>query len=331
MKTHPFSRRMFLRGVGVTMALPWLESLPVWGDEAGAGRKPGSQAPVRLAVPVLGQRLSQQGVVGKGRRKADGARPGARAADRLPREAALHPRALQRGGSEGKHPQLTDRQPAFRGAACLRRRNSLGHQHRSVRGSAPRADRPRSPSLVLGCERSNPVGSTRTIRCFTARTSHGALRPLRRRWNCIRPSPSTGCSRTKSNAATRACSTRCSPRRIGLRRNISATDQRKLDEYLDSVREVEQRIEQAGKKGELQGWRPTLDQPDMPRPPDGIPQDIAEHMRLMCDILVLGFQTDTTRVCTLKLNNDHSYLRFPHLNVDYMITTSCRTATMPTG
>ncbi len=42
-------------------------------------------------------------------------------------------------------------------------------------------------------------------------------------------------------------------------------------------------------------------------------------MRLMCDILVLGFQTDTTRICTLKLNNDHSSLRFPNLNVDYMI------------
>ena len=39
----------------------------------------------------------------------------------------------------------------------------------------------------------------------------------------------------------------------------------------------------------------------------------------MCDILVLAFQTDTTRVCTLKLNNDHSSLRFPHLGVDYMI------------
>ena len=57
----------------------------------------------------------------------------------------------------------------------------------------------------------------------------------------------------------------------------------------------------------------------MARPADGIPQDIAEHMRLMCDILVLGFQTDTTRICTLKLNNDHSSLRFPNLGVDYMI------------
>jgi hypothetical protein len=49
-------------------------------------------------------------------------------------------------------------------------------------------------------------------------------------------------------------------------------------------------------------------------------------MRLMCDILVLAFQTDTTRVCTLKLNNDHSSLRFPNLpserpnqRIDYMI------------
>ena len=65
----------------------------------------------------------------------------------------------------------------------------------------------------------------------------------------------------------------------------------------------------------------------MDRPADGIPQDIAEHMRLMCDILVLGFQTDTTRITTLKLNNDHSALRFPNLSsseqaghgIDYMI------------
>jgi hypothetical protein len=104
-----------------------------------------------------------------------------------------------------------------------------------------------------------------------------------------------------------------------LRRRISKSDQRKLDEYLDSVRDVEQRIEQAGKKEELQGWRPALDKPDVPRPPEGIPQNIADHMRLMCDILVLGFQTDTTRITTLKLNNDHSSLRFPHLGVDYMI------------
>jgi hypothetical protein len=105
----------------------------------------------------------------------------------------------------------------------------------------------------------------------------------------------------------------------GLRNTVSKEDQRRLDEYLSSVREVEQRIDQAGKSRRLQGWRPTLTKPDMKRPAAGIPQDIDQHMRLMADILVLAFRTDTTRVCTLKLNNDHSSLRFPHLKVDYMI------------
>ena len=59
---------------------------------------------------------------------------------------------------------------------------------------------------------------------------------------------------------------------------LTEADRRKLDEYLDSVRDVEQRIANAGQRGELQGWKPTLATPDMPRPPNGIPQDIAEHM-----------------------------------------------------
>jgi hypothetical protein len=103
------------------------------------------------------------------------------------------------------------------------------------------------------------------------------------------------------------------------KRGVSKSDRRRLDEYLSSVREVEERIAEAGKAGKVEGWRPTLTKPDMKRPEDGIPQDIDRHMRLMCDILVLAFRTDTTRVCTLKLNNDHSSLRFPHLKVDYMI------------
>jgi hypothetical protein len=100
---------------------------------------------------------------------------------------------------------------------------------------------------------------------------------------------------------------------------VSHSDRRKLDEYLASVREVEQRIANSGKEGRVEGWRPTLEQPNIDRPADGVPQDIAEHMRLMCDLLVLAFQTDTTRICTLKLNNDHSAQRFPNLGIDYMI------------
>ena len=53
MTTHHFSRRTLLRGLGVSMALPWLESLPVWGDEPAKNTK-SSEAPVRLAVLFSG-------------------------------------------------------------------------------------------------------------------------------------------------------------------------------------------------------------------------------------------------------------------------------------
>ena len=59
------------------------------------------------------------------------------------------------------------------------------------------------------------------------------------------------------------------------RGQVSSSDRRKLDEYLTSVREIEQRIGRAAQKGELQGWRPVLDKPNMQRPADGVPQD--EH------------------------------------------------------
>src|SRR5947199_2212457 len=54
MTTHQFSRRTFLRGVGVTLALPWMESLTVWGDSPPEGVKKASEAPVRLAVLFSG-------------------------------------------------------------------------------------------------------------------------------------------------------------------------------------------------------------------------------------------------------------------------------------
>src|SRR5205814_5722422 len=53
MTSHHISRRTMLRGLGVTMALPWLESLRVWGDEPAASQK-SSDAPVRLAVLFSG-------------------------------------------------------------------------------------------------------------------------------------------------------------------------------------------------------------------------------------------------------------------------------------
>lgn len=174
------------------------------------------------------------------------------------------------------------------------------------------------PSLVLGCEKSNPSVHKNYSMIYSSHISWSSpttptpleLYPALAFDRLFKDEVQKGDKSVLDAVLADA---------KDFRRKISASDQKKLDEYLNSVREVEQRIESAGKQGELQGWRPTLEKPNIDRPADGIPQNIADHMRLMCDILVLGFQTDTTRVTTLKLNNDHSSLRFPHLGVDYMI------------
>jgi hypothetical protein len=174
------------------------------------------------------------------------------------------------------------------------------------------------PSLVLGCEKSNPSVHKNYSMLYSSHISWSSpttptpleVYPALAFDQLFKDSAQRGDKSVLDAVLEDARS---------VRRNVSRLDQLKLDEYLNSVREVEQRIVRAGQRGELQGWRPTLSEPNIPRPKDGYPQDIVEHMRLMCDILVLAFQTDTTRVCTLKLNNDHGTLRFPHLGVDYMI------------
>jgi hypothetical protein len=95
-----------------------------------------------------------------------------------------------------------------------------------------------------------------------------------------------------------------------LRGRIGVSDRHKLDEYLDSIRDIEQRIDQASRQERLEGWRPTLTQPNMPRPDDLLPQNVPDHMRLMLDLIVLAFQMDKTRVATLMLNNDLSQMNF---------------------
>lgn len=95
-----------------------------------------------------------------------------------------------------------------------------------------------------------------------------------------------------------------------LQPRVSRNDRHKLDEYFESIRDIEKRIEHAAKQGTLEGWRPTIDKPDMPRPSDGIPQDVPQHMKLMLDLIVLGFQMDKTRVATIMLNNDLSQMNF---------------------
>jgi hypothetical protein len=95
-----------------------------------------------------------------------------------------------------------------------------------------------------------------------------------------------------------------------LQPKISRGDRTKLEEYLESIRDIEKRIERAKKEERIEGWKPTLAKPNMPRPSDTIPQDVPAHMKLMLDMVILAFQMDKTRIATLMLNNDLSQMNF---------------------
>ncbi len=314
--TTQFSRRTFLRGVGVTMALPWMESLAVWGDEASKA-KTASEAPVRMAVLFSGNGFHSKEWWAKG--EGEQMELGQVLAPLTDfRKKMLFIRGLYNAEAlKGNiHSSMTGNMlsgaPLTAGGE-IRSGTSIDQLIAQRHGRSTKV-----PSLVLGCEKSNPSVHKNYSMIYSSHISWSSPTTP----TPLELYPSLAFDRLFKDEVQRGDKSVLDAvlaDASDVRKQISKSDQRKLDEYLDSVREVEQRIEQAGKRGELQGWKPTLDKPNVPRPADGIPQDISEHMRLMCDILVLGFQTDTTRVCTLKLNNDHSSLRFPHLSVDYMI------------
>jgi hypothetical protein len=312
-----FSRRTFLRGVGVSMALPWLESLPVWGDEITSTAQSASSAPVRVAVLFAGNGFHSREwwVKGEGKAMEVGQvlAPLADFREQLLLVKGLYNVEATKGNIHSSQTgNLLSGAPLASGGD-IRSGTSFDQLLAQTYGRGTKV-----PSLVLGCEAANPSVHKNYSMLYSSHISwSSATTPTP-----LELYPALAFDRLFKDGAQKGDQSVLDAVLADagdIRRQISSRDQRKLDEYLDSVRDVEQRIEQAGQKGELQGWRPTLEKPNMARPADGLPQNIADHMRLMCDILVLGFQTDTTRITTLKLNNDHSSLRFPHLGVDYMI------------
>ena len=99
-----------------------------------------------------------------------------------------------------------------------------------------------------------------------------------------------------------------------LRSQVSHSDRAKLEEYLESIRDIERRIDLATKQERLEGWRPSLAEPNMERPASELPQEVPEHMRLMLDLIVLAYRMDKTRIATLMLNNDLSQMNFGFLD-----------------
>ena len=316
MDKHILTRRTMLRGIGCSMALPWMESAVVWGDTPN-GNEPSSEAPIRMAILFsgCGYHTNEWWAKGQGAEMELGKvlTPLEPHKDKLNFIKGLYNAEALKGNIHSSQTgNLLSGAPLASGGKIISGTSidqmvaqRIGH-------------RTKVSSLVLGCEKANPSVHKDYSMLYSSHISWSSpttptpleVYPALAFDQLFKDSSQQGDQSVLDAILADA---------KDFRRKISRRDQQKLDEYLNSVRDVETRIEQAGKRGELQGFKPTLTEPNMARHADGYPQDIVEHMRLMCDILILAFQTDTTRVCTLKLNNDHGTLRFPHLGVDYMI------------
>lgn len=321
---HSFSRRSMLHGLGVTMALPWLESTKVWGD-LNNSHSNSSEAPVRLGVIFSGNGFHSKEWwakgTGEGMQLGRVLQPLQAHREKMTFISGLYHEEARKGNIHSSQTGNVLSGAPISSGGVIRSGTSFDQLIAKNYGKSTRV-----PSLVLGCERSNPSVHKNYSMLYSSHiswTSPTTPTPLE-----IYPALAFDrLFKDKATPADQSVLDAVYEDAKNLRLKVSATDRQKLDEYLNSVREVETRIQNARTRGELQGWRPTIEKANIQRPADGVPQDIAEHMKLMCDIMVLGFQTDTTRVTTLKLNNDHSALRFPNLpsvqqpgnGIDYMI------------
>jgi hypothetical protein len=170
-------------------------------------------------------------------------------------------------------------------------------------------------SLVLGCEQ--PITGYHETNFSMAYSSHiswqNATSPVP-----MEVYPSLAFDSLFDNRGSRRNQSvldRVKEQAASLSLDVSGGDRAKLDEFLTSVREVEKRAERMRMEKESAAER-AQDQPliRMKRPDNGLPEDIREHMRLMCDIVALAFQMDKTRIATLLLCRDISGLFYPFLD-----------------
>jgi hypothetical protein len=92
-----------------------------------------------------------------------------------------------------------------------------------------------------------------------------------------------------------------------MRKRLDSSDKNKLDQYLTGIREVESRIQKTERFGRVKD-------PGIETPP-GIPTEYGEHIQLLFDMLVLAFQTDSTRLATVLLAHDGSNRSFDQIGI----------------
>ena len=310
------SRRTLLRGTGVTMALPWLESIPVWGLQSSANAESGP-FPKRFAVLFMACGVHPDHWWAKGAGFDMELSKSLAPMEQLKTKMNVVSGLFNRNSTGvGIHPGQTGN--ILSGAALQKGAELRGGISVDQLLANHLGQKTAQPSIVLGCEQ--PITGYHETNFSMAYSSHISWQ------NATSPVPMEvypslafdSLFDNRGNRRNKSVLDRVKEHAARLSREASAGDRTRLDEYLTSVREVEKQIERlradqdrAMDRLKARGKSAT----SMPRPDNGLPEDIREHMRLMCDIIALAFQTDKTRFATLLLCRDISGLFYPFLDV----------------
>lgn len=311
------SRRSFLRSASLTLALPWLESLPVRAADTGKlARGAGTdKPPVRFACLFFSNGVEPIHWWAKGNGAAMEIGPGL-APMQPHREDLVFLKGLynqeavrHKSAHLGRSPNLLS------GAWVSTDQNEIRVGQTMDQVLAQQIGRQTAiPSLVLGIEPNELRLEDGLSMIYGSCISWAsATKPATKE---IYPARTFDLlvGNGNSRRLDRSILDQLTADARRLKAQLSTADQGKVEEYLESIRSIEQRIDAATKDQRLEGWRPTLTQPNMPRPQDNLPQNVPEHMRLMLDLIVLAFQMDKTRIATCMLNNDLSQMNFGFLD-----------------
>ena len=298
------SRRLMLKGLGVCIGLPWLES-------ARAETKPtGQDIPKRFACLFIGDGISPPHWWAKG--EGNNMELGPSLEPLAPFRDKLNViRGLYNREGDGGHARCTGN--ILSGAALQRGNIIRGGISMDQRLARHFEEETAVPSLVLGCEQ--PVSGFHESQYSMVYASHISWR------NPDSPVPIElypalafdSLFGSQSGKVQASILDQVLEQANDLRRNISGPDQGKLDEYLTAVRETELQIQRLSRKKNT-GEKVTHSAPGQ-RPATGQPKDFREYARLMADIIALAFQADRSRVATMLMSRDLSGQVYPFLNI----------------
>jgi hypothetical protein len=311
-RSRAFSRRVILKGAGCTMALPWLESVNAFADTPTA-----AEFPKRFAVMFLGCGINENYWSAEGNgadmKLSKTLSPLEPLKQKINVIDGLYVKALT---NQGIHPAQTG--SLLSGEHITK--GAIIHSGVSVDQMIANhvgQDTPQS-SIVLACEQ--PMTGFHETNFSLAYSSHLS-------WQTpdspvpVEVYPALAWDSLFDNRGSLlnvSVLDRIKDQAQSLSTKISASDKGKVDEFLTSVREVEKRVELMRKgQDNAQDAAKAKNMPVtmMDRPANGLPEDLRDHARLMCDLVAIAFQTNKTRVASLIISRDLSAMYYPFLDV----------------